>query len=52
MAEELIGNLGYGPHNQTQSVKNFLNAFSPEIASYIYARFTQKNSLPNLAKKK
>ena len=31
-----------GPHNQTQSVKNFSNAFSPETASCILARFTQK----------
>ena len=48
MAEELIGNLG----NQTQSIKKFSNAFSPEIASYIWVRFTQKNSSPNLMKKK
>ena len=40
------------PRNQTQSVKNSSNAFSPEIASYIWARFTQKNSSQNLAKKK
>ena len=32
------------PHNQTQSIKNSLNAFSPEIASCIWARFTQKSS--------
>ena len=43
MAEELIGNLGYGPRNQTQSVKSSSNAFSLEIASCIWARFTQKN---------
>ena len=41
-----------GLHNQIQSVKNSSNAFSPEIASYISARFTQKNSSPNLTKKK
>ena len=55
MAEELIGNLGYGaPQSDTkrQSVKSYSNAFSPEIASYIWARFTQKNSSPNLTKKK
>ena len=40
------------PRNQTQSIKSYLNAFSPEIASYIWARFTQKNSSPNLMKKK
>ena len=40
------------PRNQTQSVKNSSNVFSPEIASCIRARFTQKNSSPNLAKKK
>ena len=40
------------PHNQTQSVKNSSNAFSPEIASYIWASFTQKNGSPNLMKKK
>ena len=34
-----------GPRNQTQRVKNYSNAFSPEIASYIWARFTQKNKL-------
>ena len=38
--------------NQTQSIKNSSNVFSPEIASFIWARFTQKNSSPNLAKKK
>ena len=38
--------------NQTQSVKNSSNAFSPETASVIWARFTQKNSSQNLAKKK
>ena len=38
------------PRNQTQSVKNSSNAFSPEIASYIWARFTQKNSSPNFNK--
>ena len=36
------------PCNQTQSVKNSLNAFSPEIASCIWERFTQKNSSQNL----
>ena len=41
-----------GHRNQTQSAKNSSNAFSPEIASCIWARFTQKNSSPNLAKKK
>ena len=40
-----------GPCNQTQSVKNSSNAFSLEIASCIWARFTQKNSSPNLMKK-
>ena len=52
MTEELIGNLGYDPHNQTQSMKSYSNAFSLEIASYIWARFTQKNNSPNLMKKK
>ena len=33
------------PRNQTQSVKNSSNAVSPEIASCIWARFTQKNYL-------
>ena len=41
-----------GPRNQTQSVKNSLNAFSTEIASCIWARFTQKSSSQTLAKKK
>ena len=40
------------PRNQTQSVENSSNAFSPEIASCILAKFTQKNSSPNLTKKK
>ena len=35
------------PCNQTQSVKNSSNAFSSEIASYIWARFTQKKRLKN-----
>ena len=39
------------PRNQTQSVKSSSNAFSPEIASCILARFTQKISSQNLAKK-
>ena len=52
MAEELIGDLGYGTLNQTQSVKNSLNAFSLEIANYIWERFTQKKRLKNLTKKK
>ena len=52
MAEELIGNLGYGTLNQTQSVKNYSNAFSLEIASCIWERFTQKKILKNLMKKK
>ena len=34
-----------GPRNQTQSVKNSSNAFSPEIASYIWAKFTQIKEL-------
>ena len=52
MAEELIGNLGYETPNQTQSIKNSSNAFSPEIASCIWERFTQKKRLKNLMKKK
>ena len=40
------------PHNQTQSIKNSSNAFSLEIASYIWVRSTQKISSPNLVKKK
>ena len=38
------------PRNQTKSVKNSSNAFSLEIASCIWARFTQKNSSPKLNK--
>ena len=38
------------PCNQTQSIKNSSNAFSLEIASCIWARFTQKNSSPKLSK--
>ena len=40
------------PHSQTQSAKNSPNVFSLETASYFWVRFTQKNSSPNLAKKK
>ena len=39
------------PRNQTRSGKNSSNVFSPEIASCIWARFTQKISSQNLAKK-
>ena len=59
MAEELIGNLHYETPQaiaaQAQSAtkrQNSPNVFSPEIASCIWVRFTQKNSLPNLVKKK
>ena len=52
MAEELIGNLGYETWQSDTSIKNSSNAFYPEIASYIWARFTQKNSSQNLVKKK
>ena len=52
MAEELISNLGYETPQSDTNFKNSLNAFSPEIANCIWARFTQKNSLPNLTKKK
>ena len=31
-----------GPHNQTQSVKNSSNVFSPETASYIWAYTEEK----------
>ena len=41
-----------GQCNQTQSFKNPSNAFSLEVASYIWERFTQKNSSPKLMKKK
>ena len=41
-----------GSRNQTQSVKNSSNAFSPKIASCIWARFTKNNSSQNLMKKK
>ena len=40
------------PHNQTQSVKSSSIVFSREIASCILARFTQKISSQDLAKKK
>ena len=39
-----------GPRNQTQSVKNSSNPFSPEIASCIWVRFTLKISSPKLSK--
>ena len=59
MAEELIGNLGYeAPQSPCSGAspyrkrKNSSNAFSLEIASYIWARFTLKISSPNLMKKK
>ena len=37
------------PHNRTQSGKNSSNAFSLEIASCIWARFTQKISSQNFS---
>ena len=52
MAEELIGNLGYEALQSETNFKNFSNAFSPEIANYVWARFTQKKRLKNLMKKK
>ena len=45
MAEELIGNLGYGAPQSDTSIKNSSNAFSLEIANYILERFTQKKRL-------
>ena len=36
------------PHNQTKSVKNSSNAFSPEIASCIWERFTQEEKIKEL----
>ena len=52
MAEELISNLGYEtPQSGTKHQKSS-NAFSPEIASYIWVRFTKKKRLKNLMKKK
>ena len=44
MAEELIGNLG----NQTQSVKNSSNAFSPEIAKLYLGRVYTEEQLAKL----
>ena len=59
MAEEIFSSYGAAsdlrlcgpmkPHNQTQSIKNSSNTFSPEIASCIWARFTQKNSSRKLS---
>ena len=40
------------PRNRPRSGENSSNAFSSEIASCIWARFTQKISSQNLAKKK
>ena len=37
-----------GPLNQTQSIKNSSNAFSLEIVSYIWERFTQKKKIKEL----
>ena len=37
------------PRNQTQSLKNSSNVLSPEIASYTWARFTQKSSSHKLS---
>ena len=37
-----------GPRNQTQSVKNSSNAFSLEIANYVWERFTQKKRIKKL----
>ena len=52
MAEELIGNLGYGTPQSDTKRQKLLNAFSSEIAIYIWERFTQKKRLKNLMKKK
>ena len=52
MAEELIGSLSYGAPQSDTKRQDSSNVFSLEIASYIWARFTQKNSLLNLIKKK
>ena len=41
-----------GSHSQTQSIKCSSNAFSPEIASCTWVRFTQKISSKNLVKKR
>ena len=51
MAEELIGDLGYGAPQSDTKCQNSSNEFSPEIASCIWAKFTQKNSSQNSAKK-
>ena len=38
-----------GPRNQTQSIKNSSNAFTLEIASCIWARFTTEDQLGKLS---
>ena len=52
MAEELIGNLGYGTPQSDTKHQNSSNAFSLEITNYIWERFTQKKRLKNLTRKK
>ena len=52
MAEELIGNLGYEtPQSDTKRQKLLECVLTGNSKLYL-GRFTQKNSLPNLAKKK
>ena len=48
MAEELIGNLGYGTLNQTQSVKNYSNAFSPGNSKLYLGKVYTKEKIKEL----
>ena len=52
MAEELISNLGYGAPQSDTKHQKLLECILTGIASCIWAKFTQQNSSPNLAKKK
>ena len=52
MAEELIGNLGYGTPQSDTKRQKLLEYVLTGIASCIWERFTQKKRLKNLTKKR
>ena len=52
MAEELIGNLGYETPQSDTKQQKLLECILTRNSKLYLARFTQKNSSPNLAKKK
>ena len=52
MAEELIGILGYGAPQSDPKRQKLLECILTGNSKLYLAMFTQKNSLPNLMKKK